>query len=433
MNTSSLPYALMDPITYLPNRQHFIDVFASGGAPDGTLIMVTLAEASHYNHILRSLGHEYGDNFVRAGAARIRGALPSDIDVFHTSMLGFAMIVPGDAEAVAARLIAALDAPLDCGGIPISTRVGVGLAPCKDAYGSDLLRAALVAAQDSRAGGPGYAYYDSRSDEKNRRGFRLVSQLTEALRAANQLSLDFQPKYKLATRRAIGVEALLRWNHPHLGPISPAEFIPLVEATALINPLTDWVLDTALAQLSEWHDQNYFFTMAINVSPENMIRTAFAEKMAAVLDRHRIDPSFVEIEFSEHPLMAQSDAIGTELKKVRELGVHVALDDFGTGFYNLNYLTSRTVDIIKINRAMLATIETNDRSAMLVRTMITMAHRLGYRVVADGIENASTYQLLKEWACDEGQGYFLSRVMTKAQFTAWMPLNQPVRLLETAG
>jgi len=423
----------MDPITYLPNRQHFIDSFASSIANDGTLIMVTLAEATHYNHILRALGHEYGDNFIRSGAARMRAVLPSDIAMYHTSMLSFAAIVPGDAEAVAKQLIAALDAPLDCGGIPISTRVGIGLAPCKDSYGSDLLRAAFVASQESRAGGPGYAHYDSRSDEKNRRGFLLVSQLAEALRANNQLSLDFQPKYKIANRRAIGVEALLRWNHPHLGPISPAEFIPLVEATALINPLTDWVLEAALTQLAEWHEQNYFFTIAINVSPENMIRTDFSGKLAAMMERHKVDPSFIEIEFSEHPLMAQSVAIGSELKKVRELGVHVALDDFGTGFYNLNYLTSRTVDIVKINRAMLATIETNDRSALLVRTMITMAHRLGYRVLADGIENASTYQLLKEWGCDEGQGYFLSRVMTKAQFTAWMPLNQPIRHLEAAG
>jgi EAL domain-containing protein (putative c-di-GMP-specific phosphodiesterase class I)/GGDEF domain-containing protein len=430
---STLPYAYMDPITYLPNRQNFIDVFASGGFSDCTLIMVTLAEATHYTHIQRALGHEYGDNFVRAGAARIRAVLPSDIQLFHTSMLGFAAMVPGDATAMAVRLIAALDAPLDCGGIPISTRVGVGLAPCRDAYGSDLLRAALAAAQDSRASGPGYAYYDSRSDEKNRRGFLLVTQLAEALRAANQLSLDFQPKYKIANRRAIGVEALLRWNHPHLGPISPAEFIPLVEATALINPLTDWVLDNALGQLAEWHERNYYFTVAINVSPENMIRTDFAAKMARVIDRHRVDPSFIEIEFSEHPVMSHSTAIGKELQNVRELGVHVSLDDFGTGFYNMNYLTNRSVDIVKINRAMLASIETNDRTAMLVRTMITMAHRLGYRVLADGIENASTYQLLKEWACDEGQGYFLSRVMTKAEFTAWMPLNQPTRQLETAG
>ncbi len=429
---STLPFSLMDPITYLPNRTHFLETYAEAGPHGDVMIMITLADAVHYNQVLRALGHDYADNFIRAGAARIRSVISADVQLYHTSILSFAAVLQGNQEALAAEIIAAMQAPLECGGIPISTRVGIGLARCKGMHGGDLLRAALAAAQDSRSTGTGWAYFDAKPDAENRRGFMLVSQLLEAMRARNQLSLHFQPKYDLASRRAVGVEALIRWNHPQLGMVAPGEFIPMLEATALIDPLTDWVLEHSLSQLAEWHDRDYRYKMAVNISPQNLMDVDFGEKLQQAIERHSVDPSFVELEFSEGGLVGQNAGANARLRSIRDLGVHVALDDFGTGFFNLRYIADLPADIIKIDRAFIRNIESNPRGALVVEALVQIAKRLGFRVVADGIETFEAYQLLKEWNCDEGQGFFLCRPLDKMQFSEWMNLNQPARVVEAA-
>ncbi len=435
MNTalsSTLPFSQMDQITYLPNRTHFIESYADGSLHGDTMVMVTLADADHYNQVLRALGHDYAENFIRAGAARVRALIDADVPLHHTSLLSFSAILDGNQEGLAARIIGDMKAPLDCGGVPISTRVGVGLAKRKGMHGADLLRNALVAAQNSRVNGTGWAYYDAKPDAEQRRGFLLVSQLTEAMRARDQLSLNFQPKFDLASRRAVGAEALLRWKHPQLGEVSPAEFIPMLEATALIDPLTDWVLEHSLAQLAEWHGQGFAYTIAVNISPQNLMDVDFADKLGDVIARHGVDPHFVELEFSEGGLVGQNAGANARLHAIRKLGVHVALDDFGTGFFNLRYISGVPADIIKIDRAFIRDMEKNKESAIVVEALVDIAHRLNFRVVADGIETFEAYKTLADWKCDQGQGFFLSKPLDKTQFASWMQLNQPLRTLVAA-
>jgi EAL domain-containing protein (putative c-di-GMP-specific phosphodiesterase class I)/GGDEF domain-containing protein len=422
----------MDQITYLPNRTHFIESYADGSLHGDTMVMVTLADADHYNQVLRALGHDYAENFIRAGAARVRALIDADVPLHHTSLLSFSAILDGNQEGLAARIIGDMKAPLDCGGVPISTRVGVGLAKRKGMHGADLLRNALVAAQNSRVNGTGWAYYDAKPDAEQRRGFLLVSQLTEAMRARDQLSLNFQPKFDLASRRAVGAEALLRWKHPQLGEVSPAEFIPMLEATALIDPLTDWVLEHSLAQLAEWHGQGFAYTIAVNISPQNLMDVDFADKLGDVIARHGVDPHFVELEFSEGGLVGQNAGANARLHAIRKLGVHVALDDFGTGFFNLRYISGVPADIIKIDRAFIRDMEKNKESAIVVEALVDIAHRLNFRVVADGIETFEAYKTLADWKCDQGQGFFLSKPLDKTQFASWMQLNQPLRTLVAA-
>jgi EAL domain-containing protein (putative c-di-GMP-specific phosphodiesterase class I) len=427
---STLPFSLMDPITYLPNRTHFLESYAEAGPHGDTMIMVTLADAAHYNQVLRALGHDYAENFVRSGAARVRNLIEADVPLFHTSLLSFAAILEGNQEALAARILTAMKAPIDCGGVPISTRVGIGLVRTKGMHGADVLRAALVAAQDSRTRGSGFAYFDAKPDAEQRRGFLLVSQLLEAMHARDQLSLHFQPKYNLASRRAVGVEALIRWNHPQLGMVSPGEFIPMLEATALIDPLTDWVLEQSLTQLADWHARDYQYRMAVNISPQNLMDVDFGEKLQQAIERHSVDPRFVELEFSEGGLIGQNAGANARLRAIRNLGVHVALDDFGTGFFNLRYIADLPADSIKLDRAFVQNIESNERGAAVVQSLIQIAQKLGFRVAADGIETYDAYQLLNQWKCEEGQGYFLCRPLDKTQFSEWMGLNQPARVVE---
>ena len=417
---SKLPFARLDPVTYLPNRQQFAADIEEGRPEDGHCVMITLTDAGHFNGILRALGHDYSDDFIRAGAARIRGTVPPAVRVYHVSVLSFCFIFPGDPEELIMALIGGFTTPLLTGGIPISTRAGIGVSACGDASAADMLRTSLAAAQDSRKTVFGWSRYDSLADTAHRRGFFMLSQLTAALEAKNQLSLHFQPKYDLDTGQPTSAEALIRWHHPSLGHISPAEFIPLAEATDYIHPLTNWVLDRAIVEAARWQEAGLRLRMAVNVSPHNLSRRGFAAHVAEVIHAHGVGPEMFEFEFTEGALAANNPAVLAELAELRTLGCKIALDDFGTGFSNFSYITHLPADIIKIDQSFIKRIGADERSGLVVRAIIHLAHRLSYSVVAEGIETQDTYRLLKDWRCDEGQGYFMSRPLDPASFGKFM-------------
>jgi EAL domain-containing protein (putative c-di-GMP-specific phosphodiesterase class I)/GGDEF domain-containing protein len=407
-------------VTYLPNRQQFVVDYEDHATGAGHVIMITLTDAAHFNGILRALGHEYSDDFIRAGAARVRLCVPPEIMLYHVSVLSICFVCPDDAERQIAELISGFATPLLIGDIPISTRIGIGISARNDLSAADVLRTSLAAAQESRKTVAGWARYDSMADTAHRRGFLMLSQLAAALEAKNQLSLHFQPKYDLATGQATSAEALLRWDHPVLGRVSPGEFIPLAEATAFIHPLTDWVLDRAAAEAARWRDVGLKLNMAMNVSPHNLARRGFAARVAEVLHTHGVDPRKFEFEFTEGALAGNNPVVLAELGALRALGSHIALDDFGTGFSNLSYITHLPADIIKIDQSFIRRIGVDERSALVVRAIIQLAHRLDYSVVAEGIETADIYQLLADWRCDEGQGFYMSRPLDAPAFHTLM-------------
>ena len=413
---SKLPFARLDPVTYLPNRQQFAADAEEGYPEDGHCVMITLTDAVHFNGILRALGHDYSDDFIRAGAARIRGAVPPAIALYHVSVLSFCFIFPGDPETLVTELMAGFATPLLSGGIPISTRAGIGVTNCGNASAADMLRTSLAAAQDSRKTVSGWARYDSHADTAHRRGFFMLSQLTAAMEAKNQLSLHFQPKYDLSSGQPTSAEALIRWQHPTLGAISPAEFIPLAEATDYIHPLTSWVLAQAMEEAARWQEAGLKLKMAVNVSPHNLSRRGFAAQVEKIIRTHGVDPAKFEFEFTEGALAANNPVVLAELAELRAFGCKIALDDFGTGFSNFSYITHLPADIIKIDQSFIRRIDVDERSGLVVRAIIHLAHRLSYSVVAEGIETADTYQLLKDWRCDEGQGYFMSRPVDALSF-----------------
>ena len=413
----------LDPVTHLPIRQQFFADYtkpAEARPAQANLVMVTLAEAGHFNALLRALGHEYSEHFIRGGAERIRAMVPQSIQIYHVSVLSLAFIYPSEPMPVIAALLDDWATPLLCAGIPIVTRLGIGMAECDDPSPAITLRNGLAAAQDSRRTATGWARYDSSTDRAHRRSFLLLSDLPAALAAPDQLALVFQPKYALATGQPTSAEALLRWDHPLLGPVPPAEFVPLTETTGLIGGLTQWVLNAGAGQAAAWRAAGLQLNMAINVSPQNLSEAGFAAKFAAILERHELDPRTIELEFTEGALASNDGVVRAELQRVRDLGVHVALDDFGTGFSNFSYIAHLPADIIKIDRAFIRLIDTDARSAELVRTLIQLAHRLDYRVVAEGVESEAAYRLLADWGCDEAQGYYLSRPLTPGNFRELM-------------
>jgi len=417
---SQSPFARFDPVTYLPNRLQFNSDYGQPRAPGAQVIMATLCDALHFNALMRALGHEYSEDFIRAGAARIRECIPPEIEIYHVSVLSFVMICPCGAELLIKDLIQSWIAPLICGGIPIVTRLGLGIADCADTNPAIALRNALAATDDSRRGVTGWARYNSATDGAHRRSFLLLSDLPGAMASTGELNLHFQPKYNLANGLPTGAEALLRWNHPGLGSVSPGEFVPLAENTALITDLTGWVLNAAAEQAAAWHRQGLRLNMAINVSPRNLSQTGFADSVLALLGRHDIAPPTIELEFTEGTLVSNDQVVRAELQILRDAGVHIALDDFGTGFSNLSYITHLPADIIKIDKSFIQPIGSDIRSAELVHTLIQLAHKLDYAVVAEGIENAVIYEMLAGWGCDEGQGFHMSKPLAAADFEQLM-------------
>tara|TARA_R110002020_G_scaffold134252_40_gene299759 strand:+ start:2031 stop:3389 length:1359 start_codon:yes stop_codon:yes gene_type:complete len=416
-----------DHVTRLPNRLHFIDHFDSFAQAERPtmLVLITLADAKHYNEILRALGMAFSEDFVRAGADLLAGLLPSETILYHVSVLSFIVALPVDDPdafpAVATHIAAAFAGVIEVNAIPIKTQVGVGLLPVDARRGAaESLRAALVAAQDSRNDLSGIAFYNHKSDAAHLRAFRLLADLPAAMASSDQLSLHYQPRIDLQTGRCGGAEALLRWNHPLLGAISPAEFVPLAEQTALITPLTHWVMDHAMGQNRRFLDAGHPMRVSINASPVNLSEEGFDDALLRSCSQAGLSPHHVELEFTEGTLATNSKRAVQQLGNLRSAGVDVALDDFGSGYSNLSYIAHIPADVLKIDQSFVRPLQAAGDDDFLLCHIISIAQGLGFRVCAEGIETAHAYARLRDLGCEEGQGYFMARPMPADRLLDWL-------------
>jgi EAL domain-containing protein (putative c-di-GMP-specific phosphodiesterase class I) len=413
-----------DHVTLLPNRLQFIDDFADLDRGGALLVMVTMAEAKHYNEVLRALGHAFCDDLVRVCRDRLLDLL-GDGALFHVSVLSFAFVITGAATDRTPHLIEqigrAFEAPLDVQEVPIKTHIGIGLLPlAKFGDTAEALRAALTAGHDSRRRPEGWAWYDHRSDEAHQRAFRLLADLPDALRHSRGLSLAFQPRIGLADGAVVGAEALLRWNHPELGPISPGEFVPLAEQTALIGPLTDWVIGKALETAGDLKRDGTPLRVSINASPANLSEPEFDARLLSRCAVAGIQPEQFELEFTEGMLAGNPERTMAQLERLRGAGIEVAIDDFGSGFANLSYLTTIPADVLKIDQSFVRGLGVQRGSDFLMRQIVEMARGLDFRVCVEGVETAEAYGFLKDLGCDEAQGYYMARPMSADALTDWL-------------
>ncbi|MFB4202676.1 putative bifunctional diguanylate cyclase/phosphodiesterase [Arhodomonas sp. KWT2] len=421
-----------DHVTRLPSRVQCLEQLAAdldGIAYSGrprTLVLVTLAEAQHFNRILRALGHAFSEDFIRAGAQRVIECLDAGVTVYNVSVLSFAFVVDNDGryppEHTARSIATHFTDPVMVQDIPIQTAAGVGLVALDAGFTApaEALRAALTAAQDSRSSHHPFAYYNPGSDAAQRRAFQLLTDLPEALEADDQFTLHFQPRVSFADRLSHSVEALIRWQHPRLGWISPAEFIPLVETTALIRPLTALVLETAIRRLSRWQDAGRDLGISVNVSPRNLAEPEFLGRLRGWLDRYGVDPRRLELEFTEGAVSPDNARTLETLRQVRTLGMTVAIDDFGSGYSNMAYLTRIPADVVKIDKSFVLDLDRGEQARFLVTEITNLAHGLDFDVVAEGIETANAYTFLDGIGCDQGQGFHLARPMPDDQLDAWL-------------
>jgi predicted signal transduction protein with EAL and GGDEF domain len=351
--------ARRDPVSRLPNRTRFTEDIADlqSRNPQGerVALLIDLTDPRRFNEVVSVLGLLYIDDLVKASTSILKQILPRTAGLYHVGTTSFALLLDATGEEqwreIVNRVSERFKAPVTCNGIPVAIDAAFGISPFQlsSANAQDVLRTAFSAAHDAREAELPYAVYNSAGDQASRRRFTLLADIREAPNRPDQFTLVYQPRVDVRTKVCVGAEAFLRWQNPYLGNISPSEFIPLVEQTALAGPVTDWVLDTAFAQSSAWRSAGLDARISINISAANLERSDFAMRLAASLEKHKVPASAIELEFAEAALLRNAARVLGQLDRLRALGVELAIDDFGTGYSAFSYLQKLPATTVKID------------------------------------------------------------------------------------
>ena len=419
-------YGRVDPVSGLPNRNQFIedleDLARDHPGETRSAVLVDLAQNSELDSVGRVMGPAHHDEIVRDAVRALTGSLPLSFKAYHVAATQFALLTAVEIqEATLSRIACDVSSISDSAGIGFATTpvLGVTAFVLGEVSPQDVLRTGYSAAQDSRVNERVISTYSSASDALYRRRFALLADFGAALQRPGELRLLFQPRVELLSGRCIGAEALLRWKHPELGEISPGEFIPLVEETSLVREATSWVLDRAMHQQAVWRRNGLNLSLSINVSAANLREEDLAARVELLLLKYRLPANSIELELTESAIMDRSGIARGQLLALEAAGIQLAIDDFGTGYSSLSYLQQLPVHVVKIDQSFIRHLEQDTREHALVRSMITLSHDLGYRVVAEGVETLNALQALLALGCDEAQGYFFSRPLAAEQIEPW--------------
>lgn len=421
--------AHFDSLTELPNRALFRDVVRdelARASANERCLAVLYVDIDHFKDLNNSVGPRLGDEVLRAMGPRLREAVGVAAVIARVTGDEFAVLATVTDDEAALRLArAAHDAfvrPLRIDDQVVQTRVSVGLVTYPrdgdDDNADTLLRRAEVAVQIAKRG-HGWAVYAREHDEYAPERLVLMSELRRAIEG-NELLLHYQPIVDLATREVRAVEALVRWQHPQRGLLSPMEFIPLAERAGLTKPLTVWVLREALHELRRWRDGGLELSVAVNLSMRTLHDPELPQLARDLIERAGVPPARVGFEITETDVMADAEGAMRGLKALRELGVEIAIDDFGTGYSSLAYLHRLAVDAVKIDRSFVSRITHDENSAAIVRATADLGHALGLEVVAEGVEDALSWSRVRSVSCDSAQGYHIGRPMNGADMPRWI-------------
>jgi diguanylate cyclase (GGDEF)-like protein len=428
--------ALHDTLTGLPNRALFHDRVLQAiesARRSASQCAVMVMDLDHFKEINDTLGHYHGDRLLQLVGQRLSSTLRAEDTVARLGGDEFAVLLPAveggeHAVDVAHKLLESLSRSFEIDNLSLEVGASVGIA-CFPAHGADgetLLQRADIAMYVAKSAHAGVRLYETEHDQHSVQRLALAGELRRAI-AHDELQLHYQPKLDVATGRVVGAEALCRWKHPSLGMIMPAEFIPMAEHTGLITPLTKRVLELALRQIVEWREQGCHLSVAVNLSARSFLDSQLLEEeLPALLAQHGIDPALLELEITESMIVGDPQRARGVLETLNELGVTLAIDDFGTGYSSLAYLRDLPVDEIKIDRSFVLEMQGDRSGETIVRSIIDLAHNLGLRAVAEGVEDQGLLTRLTELGCDTAQGYFISRPLPAARVAQWLE-SYPLR------
>jgi diguanylate cyclase (GGDEF)-like protein len=415
-----------DDLTDLPNRRAlYAEVQARlTGAPDRSHALLLL-DLDRFKEVNDSLGHHIGDQLLVEAGKRLREQIREGDLLARLGGDEFAVLLPDSDEeqavAVATKLRAALAEPFPAEGIALQSGVSVGVAlfPQHGRDISALLRTADIAMYRAKRSHSGHHVYSGRDDVDGATRLRTLQELGGAL-AGKELVLHFQPKRDLASGRVCGVEALVRWQHPERGLLFPDAFLDLAEEAGLMRRLTEVVLELALDQAVLWRRKGLELSIAVNLSASSLMDVRLPEQVLGMLAERDLPARTLQLEITEEFLMADRERARSVLAELRSAGIHIAVDDFGTGYSSLAYLRDLPVDELKLDRSFVMPMADDSRAAALVASTIELAHSLGLRMVAEGVESDIAHDELTRLGCDQAQGYYISRPVPAAELEGWI-------------
>ena len=428
--------AMHDTLTGLPNRSLLLDrlqhtIFAAKRKRQPLALL--MLDLDRFKEVNDTLGHDAGDRLLMEVGARLLNTVRETDTIARLGGDEFCILLPESgvetAQRIAVRILQSLEQSVDIEThqLLVSVSIGIAVYPEHGETPQILLQHADVAMYVAKRNKLGQALYTPENDQHSIKRLELTGDLREAL-ARNALEVHYQPKIAIASGAITGVEALLRWTHPRHGRISPDQIIPLAEQTGLIRPLTRWVLDTALQQCAEWKNSGIDINVAINLSAYCLQDNSLGDWIKDWFDRHDLATRHLVLEVTESAMMSDPKKAIQVLTRLDAMGIRISIDDFGTGFSSLAYLKQLPIDELKIDKSFVLEMLENDNDAVIVRSTIDLAHNLGLRIVAEGVENQEMLNLLEILRCDYAQGYHISRPIPATEFRTWWSSVKTYRL-----
>lgn len=425
--------AFHDPLTGLPNRRLFTDRLHQAAASrhrSGNTFALMLFDIDRFKTINDTLGHDIGDALLKAVAARLLASTRQGDTLAHMGGDEFALIAleisqPEDVAYMAEKLLTILQEPFLLFGheLLITASIGITLFPNDAPNAEALVKNADIALYRAKdLGRNNFQFFTGDMNTAMMERLRLENAMRWAIERG-EFMLHYQPQVNVQSRRIHGAEALIRWKHPELGMVSPAQFIPLAEETGMIVEIGEWVLRTACAQAKAWQVAGMPTRVAVNLSARQFHHGDLADVIAGILEEIDLGPELLEVELTEGILMEDTSQTAAILEKLHTMGVQISIDDFGTGYSSLSYLKRLPIDILKIDQSFVRDIHTDPDDRAIVNAVIALAHSLKLKVVAEGVETNEQLDFLREHACDLVQGYLFSRPITGDAVLALMQAN----------